>query len=328
MIINQLSEIKRILDDSIKKYPSIGIVTHKNPDGDGFCASLVLRELLVNKGIKADIVLEEPARAVYDFLQGSERTIVFSEHLRYDFLIILDCHEEERIGICVPLIPTAKKIIAIDHHLEHGLIPDTDTYIDTKTVSVGAILFKMYKDEIDSLPAESSNYIAKALYITILNDTDNFLNANVDAETFSICSSLMKYKIKPGQLTELFLLSKPANEMRFVGEVLSTIQTYDDGQILFIDSTIDMLRRNNLGPEANTKLTRWVKGTKNVKVTVCFQEVSSTRYRMSLRSNYINVNKIAVKYGGGGHEKASGCEIKDNLDDVKKIILDEIREQL
>ncbi|NQT65204.1 MAG: DHH family phosphoesterase, partial [FCB group bacterium] len=192
----------------------------------------------------------------------------------------------------------------------------------------GAIIYKMFKKEIDDFNEKSTNYIAQAIYTTILNDTDNFLNQNVDEETFSICSELMKYKIDPGRITELFLLNKPANEIRFVGEVLSTIETYNNDQILFMHSTVDMLMRNKVGHEGNSKLTRWVKGTHSVKVTVLFNQVVKNRFRISLRSNYINVNKIAVKYGGGGHEKASGCEMKGSLEELKNTLLVDIREQL
>ena len=138
----------------------------------------------------------------------------------------------------------------------------------------------------------------------------------------------MKYKINPGKITELFLLNKPANELRFVGEVLSTIETYDDDQILFMWATVDMLKRNMIGHEGNSKLTRWAKGTNGVKITVLFHQVVKNRYRISLRSNYLNVNKIAVKYGGGGHEKASGCEMKGSLEELKNTLLVDIREQL
>lgn len=328
MIIEKLSDIKNIFSKAVKNYSKIGILTHKNPDGDGFPACLALQEILSQQNIKSDVIVEEEPSEIYDFLNGYERAKVFSEYMIYDLLIILDCHEIERIGICEPLIPTAKKIICFDHHIKSELIENADTYINTSTVSAGVIIYKMFKNEIGEFNEQSANYIAQAVYTTILNDTDNFLNQNVDEETFLICSELMKYKINPGRITELFLLNKPANEIRFVGEVLSTIETFDNDQILFMHATINMLRRNKVGHEGNSKLTRWVKGTHNVKVTVLYHQVVKNRFRISLRSNYINVNKIAVKYGGGGHEKASGCEMKGSLEELKITLLEDIREQL
>jgi phosphoesterase RecJ-like protein len=44
-----------------------------------------------------------------------------------------------------------------------------------------------------------------------------------------------------------------------------------------------------------------------------------------LRSSRYNINPVAVKYGGGGHKKASGATVKDRsvcmamIEDLKKI---------
>jgi phosphoesterase RecJ-like protein len=44
-----------------------------------------------------------------------------------------------------------------------------------------------------------------------------------------------------------------------------------------------------------------------------------------IRSNRYNINPIATKYGGGGHQKASGATLKDKdeamalLEDLKSI---------
>ncbi len=328
MKIDNIAKLKEELSDAIKKYTSIAIVTHKNPDGDGLPAALALQEIIAVKEKKADVILERSSPEIYEFLNGEKRTQVFSNHHYYEFLIILDCHEKTRIGACAPLIPTASKIISIDHHKEGELIENSLTYIDTNMVSVGAILFNLFESELNKFPKKSANYIAKAIYTTILNDTDNFINTNTDAETFRICSQLMEYNIKPGYITEHFLLNKPPKQMKFIGEVLSKIQTYEDDQILFMGTTLEMLEQYNLDSEATSKLTRWVKGTRGIKATVCFQEINSRRYRLSLRSNDIDVNKIAVKFGGGGHIKASGCEIKGSLPDIKKQIIKEIRKQL
>ena len=115
MIIEKISEIKNIFNEAVNNYSNIAILTHKNPDVDGFPACLALQEILLQQNIKSDVILEEEPSEIYDFLNGYERAKVFSESMIYDLLIILDCHEVERIGICEPLIPTAKKIIAIDH---------------------------------------------------------------------------------------------------------------------------------------------------------------------------------------------------------------------
>jgi len=328
MRIDSLKSLKEIFLESLEKYSSIGIVTHYSPDGDGFCSALALQEILSQKNIKAKIILEKTAPPVYDFLDGKERSTVFSEKLSYELLLILDCHEEERIGKCAPLISKAEKIIAIDHHPENVLISNAETYIDTEKVSVGVIVYDLFADKISSFPKHSQKYIAEAVYTTILNDSDNFINANTDAETFQISAELMKLGLIPGDIAEKFLMNKTPAEMRFIGEVLSTIKTYANKEILFMHSTVNMLQKNSLPRTATDKMTRWVKGTRNVKALIYFQEVESGKFRLHLRSNFIDVNKIAVKYNGGGHVRASGCEIKGTYPELEKKLLEDIKEQL
>ena len=127
----------------------------------------------------------------------------------------------------------------------------------------------------------------------------------------------MKYNLNPSEIAEKFLLNKTVDEIRFIGETLSKIETYHNGQVLFMTSTLEMLEKRGLTQHATSKLTRYVKGIVGVKVIVYFSELETQYFRLNLRSNEINVNIIAVHFGGGGHKNASGCRIKGNLEDIK-----------
>ncbi len=257
-----------------------------------------------------------------------KNTEILSESMEFELIILVDCHEKNRIGKCSTLIDKANGIIAIDHHPAGNVIPASNTYIDTESVSAGAIIYRLFAEEIKYFPEQIKNYLGKAFYTTILNDTDNFMNANVDKLTFEICAELMETGIVPGNIAEKFLFDKTAAEMKFIGEVLSKIEIHSEGKVMFLFSNLKMLEDNNLTSEVTSKLTRWVKGTRGVKVFVYFREIANNKYRLSLRSNFINVNAIAVKFAGGGHKKASGCEMEGDLTNVKEIILQEIGTQL
>ena len=49
MIIEKLSDIKNIFSKAVKNYPKIGILTHKNPDGDAAGSMLALAHFLENQ---------------------------------------------------------------------------------------------------------------------------------------------------------------------------------------------------------------------------------------------------------------------------------------
>ena len=63
-----------------------------------------------------------------------------------------------------------------------------------------------------------------------------------------------------------------------------------------------------------------------VEVGVFLKCYGPTETKVSLRSNeYVNVAELAASIGGGGHLRAAGVTVEDNLDNTKKIILDLIK---
>ncbi len=313
------------LQKNLASATSIGILTHKDPDGDGLAAALCLKRFLAWKKIETDIILEEQAPHIYDYLDAITLTKVFSDDLSYDFLIVLDCHEVSRLGVCSALLKDARNIFVADHHELRETIPNSINWIDPKAVSVGIMLHYCLYEEILKSPSEIQRYYAKAIYTTILNDTDNFVNSNTDVTAYQTSAELMQFGLKPAEIAQVFLFNKPPLEMRFIGEVLATIEMHLNGTILFMDSSLDMLTRNNLDQSATTKLTRWVKGVEGVEVIVYFREIEQNSYRLSLRSSHFPVNTIAEMYGGGGHILAAGCMINGTLTEVKRIILEHLK---
>ncbi|MBW6516148.1 MAG: DHH family phosphoesterase [Candidatus Cloacimonetes bacterium] len=327
-IISNVEELRSVLLSVFNKYDSIGLLTHKNPDGDGLSTCLVLQEILKDMDKQVKIILEEEALDSLDFLKAKEKTIIYNEQLAYPLVIIVDCHSRRRLGICAPLLDKAEMIIAIDHHEDNGANDVDYLYNNPYIVSAGAIIYQALKEEIIALSNNIREESAQAIYVTILNDTNNFTNSNTNAKVFELAAELTRLGIKPYEITRIFMLSKPANYYRFIGQALSTIETHIAGKVLFFHSTLKMLDDNGLHSDATSKVTNWVKKPIGVEVVVYFREIGENKYRLSLRSETIDVNLIAHKYNGGGHMNAAGCEITNNLEDIKATILHDIENQL
>ena len=51
--------------------------------------------------------------------------------------------------------------------------------------------------------------------------------------------------------------------------------------------------------------------------------------KVSLRSkNYVDVSKVCAKFNGGGHVRAAGCTIFEDLDTAEAMIIEEINRHL
>jgi phosphoesterase RecJ-like protein len=318
------------LTERLSAASSIGIMSHVEPDGDGFCASIALQHYLRARGIESEIVIDEDSHLQrFDFLMEGVRLRIFNSGLKYGLVIVLDCNSYLRINSRRELVDAAGYSMVIDHHVpENGVIQADFTFVDTTAVSVGAILFRALHHEIISLPSHFRIPIANCIYTTLLNDSNNFVNSNTDAEAFRIAAELTDCGIRPAELYRSYFLNHDAREIRYIGEVLSTIELHDGGRILYMYSTLEMQRRNNLSADAIMNVTRWVQGTRNVEVIMYLREEAPGQYKLSLRSPRLDVNSVAVSYGGGGHRSASGATLSGDLDRLKAELMGKLSQAL
>jgi len=345
--MEHLKQIHDAIVGSCQTVGSIAIMSHVNPDGDGFSVSLALQCYLRAKGFSAHIVIDDwdiiqfgnliygdidqwhtPLTGNEDGSYGSKFVLIHPD-LQYDLVIVLDCNSMERLGKRDELVVKAKKTILLDHHiLEHQPIPCDFCYIRTNHVSVGVIFFLAFRKEIEELEPKIRKYIADCIYSSILNDTNNFTNANVDTECFEVSACLTKWGITPKLLYQNMFQNHSPAEINFIGETLFRSQTYFEGRIFVMYSTLEMLKKYGLGKEALSNMTRWAQGIQSVDVVIYLREQGEGSYRVSLRSPIIDVNRIASIYGGGGHKSASGCTILGSYQLVLEDLLGRIKESL
>ena len=74
----------------------------------------------------------------------------------------------------------------------------------------------------------------------------------------------------------------------------------------------------------------YIQSVKGIELALFFRETSKeNQIRVSFRSKgKIDVNSLARKFGGGGHERAAGCLMEGNIEKVEESILTAARELL
>lgn len=328
LLDENMNTIAEELLRQVQSANSIAITTHVNPDGDGFCAALALQRILQTLGKQTTIITDDDDLSRYAFLREDALDLVatYSTELPvYELCIVLDCNSYDRIGARRAVVDASSYVILLDHHeVEHDPIQADLQYIEPKYVSVGAIIFDLLKPQILAMNSQDKLYVANSLYTTILNDTNNFANANTNSAVFATAAELGKLGIKPHLLYKEFFLNHSAEEMRYVGETLATIELHHDRRILTMFSSLEMMQRNNLNPDSVMNITRWVQGVQGLDAIVYFREDEPGLFKLSLRSVKLNVNEIAIRYGGGGHRQASGCTIKGKLEEIMAMLLKDL----
>ncbi len=55
-------------------------------------------------------------------------------------------------------------------------------------------------------------------------------------------------------------------------------------------------------------------------------ENSYTKVSLRAKNDHIDVSEISLKFGGGGHKKAAGFEIKDTVENTKTMMINTFKE--
>jgi len=325
-----LDQIDNLLAQHTNK--NIIMVTHQNPDGDGLATALAL-SLCLRHIYHANpyIVMDSTFPAFLAYL-GTDyyQTLTFADfknaNIHLDLLLVIDCHEVDRVDTDPRIFDHAEKVVVIDHHIAkpQSLKPNYAYYIDSEAASTGVIIDRfLHKYFIQTDYSWKQDY-ANCIYTTIVNDTDNFLNSNSDYEAYTCSANLIKLGLQPNKVTHELIFKKPIAYFQFIGEVLSTIEIFANHKIAFFYTTLDMLKRHDQTTDAYSKLMRWLKGAFDVDIQVLMCEYGDNDYRFSLRSLGIDVQTIALHFGGGGHILASGFAIKGDFATVKQQVLEYI----
>jgi len=325
-----LDQIDTLLAQHINK--NMVMVTHQNPDGDGLATALALSLCLRHiYHATSYIVMDSPFPAFLAYL-GTDyyQTLTFADFkntkLTLDLLLVIDCHETDRVDTDPKIFDLAKRVVVIDHHIakQDSLKPNYAYYIDSKAASTGVIIDRFLHKYLTQTDYNWKTDYANCIYTTIINDTDNFLNSNSDFEAYTCSANLIKLGLQPNKVTHELIYKKPIAYFQFIGEVLSTIEIFANHKIAFFYTTLDMLKRHSQTTDAYSKLMRWLKGTYDVDIQVLMCEYGGNDYRFSLRSQDTNVQSIALHFGGGGHILASGFAIKGGFTEVKRQVLEYI----
>ena len=88
----------------------------------------------------------------------------------------------------------------------------------------------------------------------------------------------------------------------------------------------DAMQHCHAGEEDCEGLVNYALAIGGVEVALFFREQSDGRFRVSLRSKgAVNVAAVAMAFGGGGHECASGCGMDGPLASATERLLAQLR---
>lgn len=289
--------------DLIERAQSVAILPHVSADGDAIASCKAMEHVLKRIGKTAIIYAEEELEPRLKNMEDG--IVVFNGTVpEHDTCIVLDCGDIERTGERHVFMDNAKNVINIDHHQTNTYFGDVN-FVMPKASSTGEILGLLCKEAGIALDRELAFY----LYTAICSDTGCFAYSNVSPQTFRIAADLIEFDINHAEIARLMFDCVELEAELLKSELIRGMHSYYGGKlrIVAIDEAIEekyKLQPNQI--QGMVDIPRRIQGTE-IAASIKF---SDGKIRASLRSNGdADVSEIALKFGGGGHIKASGCTL-------------------
>lgn len=308
--------LKQVLE-TIDRRQRFVLTSHARPDGDAIGSTLACYQLLRGMGKDAEVVLHDPVPCIYRPLPFADQIVqATAVNGKYEAAIILECdglHRTRLQGL------DSQFLISIDHH-QSGRPFAHVNWIDPSACAAAEMIYRLACEAGVKITPE----IATCLYTAVLTDTGSFCFPGTSARTFALAGELVRWGADPVRCAQNVYFANPTSKMWLLGTALSNL--HRDGELVWMYVTREQIDRCAALDEDAEGLVNYALSIAGVEVAVFFREIPDHRFRVSLRSKgAVNVARIAERFGGGGHDCASGFSMDGPLSVASERILEQLR---
>lgn len=301
----------------------IAVGGHIHPDGDCVGAVmavyLYLRKMLPEADIKA--YLEQPAEIFRNVGGVQEICTSPPEDAVPDVFLALDC-TKDRLGFSESLFERAGKTINIDHHISNPGCGDVNCIVPEAGATCEILYDVIGKEHMDK-------EIAEALYIGIIHDTGVFQYSNTSPKTLRIAADLLEYDFPFDSIIQTTFYEKTYEQTQILGKTLSESFRFLDGRCAAGIVTEKDMQLYHVAQKDLDGIVNHLRNIQGIDCAVFLYETGAQKYKVSMRSSgKVDVSRIAVRFGGGGHARAAGCTMRGTAQDIVNSLSLQIAEQL
>ncbi len=312
--------MKKIVD-VIKDSNNFLLCMHVDPDGDTFGSASAFACMLDILGKKFKLYCDGKIPKIYKSLKHYEDAVsVIPDGEKFDCIVALDCGDSKRIHDWENIKKLSDLIINIDHHGDNTMFGHIN-YV-RKASSTGELMYYLSKE----LGIAINKDMATSLYTSIITDTGSFKYDNTTADVFVVVSELVKAGAQPNKIAIDVYESKTISEIRVLGRALNRIECEFDEKVVWVKLSKKDLEETGATNEEINGIVDYLRAIKGTEVAFLLREIDDGKIKINFRSNTKNIQKIAKKLGGGGHQKASGAVVDGTLRHVKNMVISTIKE--
>ncbi|MEE8441515.1 MAG: bifunctional oligoribonuclease/PAP phosphatase NrnA [Spirochaetia bacterium] len=234
-------------------------------------------------------------------------------------VVVVDCANLDRVGsVAEDLadLPTA----VIDHH------PTGEPFGDVRFVETSApatcYLIQLIIEEMGATPTQDE---AEMLLFGIATDTGYFRHTEANAAgLFAAVSRLLVAGASPKRARQQMFGGYKLASRFLLARLIGRARVLENGAAIVTWETLSDVEEFGRGSRDSDTLYELLFAVDGVRMIGLVREEPNGKCTGSLRSiDTIDVSKVAVVFGGGGHRRAAGFTISGSVDAIRDQVVDE-----
>lgn len=313
----------------------IGIITHRNPDGDAYGSSLALNFYLKKLGHEVQVISPNDCPGFLKWMPGEKEIVIFEHDLKRasailekcEVVFVLDFNALHRLGeVMGQFMETLDPIyVMIDHHQEPDDFADF-TYVDPEICSTSQMVHQFMEalGDLHLLDAD----IATCLYTGILTDTGSFRFPATNSKTHRIVADLLDHGAQNSEIYSKIHDVNTFDRLQLLSRALHNLVVLKPYKTAYITLSQNELNRHNFQRGDTEGFVNYALSLKNVIFAAIFIEDKKQKIiKISFRSaGSFSVNEFARNhFNGGGHINAAGgrseLSMKETVKRFKELLV-------
>ncbi|WP_329108409.1 bifunctional oligoribonuclease/PAP phosphatase NrnA [Micromonospora sp. NBC_01699] len=286
------------------------LICHVNPDGDALGSMLGCALGLRTLGFRQlQATFPGPPGVAEPFaaLPGLDLLVPAADAWTDpDLVLCFDAASVSRIGDLADRLDRAGEVVVLDHHASNtrfGRIHLVDPLAAATSVVVEGLL--------DRLDVPLDREIAECLYVALTTDTGSFRFAMTTPAVHEMAARMLATGIRPEEISRRVFDTRPFGAVRLYGDVLGRAVLEPAAAaghgLVWTYATLDDLARHQQPAYVLEALIDSVRCTAEADVSCVLKQVAAAEWAVSMRSKgALDVSRVAVALGGGGHRLAAG----------------------
>ncbi len=320
-------DLKELLE-KLSKENQIIVSAHISPDADAVGSALGLAHGLKTSGKSVMVYLHDAIPARLQGLCGEIKVVQQIAEIdfnKFQTLIVVDTASKKRVGKEIDsLFKSVKTTYNIDHHISNDRYAEFN-YIEATAAASAVIVWKILK----GLGVSFNKTIANLLYAGILDDTGRFCFSNTNVSALQCAADLVAEGAIPNFVSKQLYGNMPLKKLKMQADAIGRVQLLAAGKIALLSMSKKTLDNFQAEADDTDGLVELIRNIEGVEVAV-FQREIEDGWKFSLRSKKeeIDVNQVALVFGGGGHKAAAGCKLAGTEEQTAKTLIEELKKAI